>query len=169
MESEVWNAAKKDSVGLQKYFEKRAADYKWNKRAVATVASSSNKSIVKKVGKYFEKGWNPEKIKKSINKKGKLNVIFTKDTMDVEHQALPKTFDFIKGTSKIYEHNGSYVVVKADEIIESTQKTFEDAKGKVISDYQAFIEENWLSTLHEKYKVDINKEVLESVKKQIHN
>jgi len=169
METEVWNAAKDDSLGLQKYFKKQAYNYNWNKRAVATVASSSEKSVIKKVTKYLNKGWNSDKIKKVVNKKGKLNVIFTKDTMDVEHQALPKTFEFKKGVSKMYKHNGSFVVVKADNILESTPKTFTEAKGKAISDYQIFIEENWLKSLHKKYQVVINSEALDSVKKQINN
>ena len=167
IESEVWNVAKNDSLGLHKYFKKNATNYKWNKRVVATAASSANKSVIKKVGKYLNKDWSTDKIKKAINKKGKLNVIFTKDTMDVEHQALPKMFDFKKGVSSIYKHNGSYVVVKANTIIESSPKTFEDAKGKIISDYQAFIEENWLDSLRKKYKVEVNQETLKRVKKEI--
>ena len=169
MESQVWNAAKNDTLGLQTYFKEQAANYQWNRRTVATVASSSDKSIIKKVGKYFNKGWDAEKIKQAINKKGKLNVIFTKDTMDVEHQALPKTFDFKKGISEIYSHNKGYVIVKTDDIIESSPKTFEEAKGKVINDYQNYIEENWLASLRKKYKVNVNTDVLNKVKKEINN
>jgi len=169
MEAQVWEAARKDSLGLQSYFNKNAGDYKWNKRVYAIVASSPNKSVVKKVSKYLKKGWTQEKIKKRVNKKDKLNVIFTKDTMDINHQALPKDYKFNKGISSIYKHNESYVVVKTDAIINSNPKSFEDARGKVMSDYQAFIEEDWIKTLKEKYKVDINNQSLETVKKELSN
>ncbi len=169
MESEVWDAARKDSLGLEAYFNKNANHYKWNKRTFATVASSSNKSTIKKVRKYLYKGWSQEKINKSINKNGKLNVIFTKDTMDASHQALPKKYKFKKGISDIFKHNKSYVVVQTDAIIDSSLKTFEDSRGKVMSDYQAFIEENWIKTLRKKYKVTINNESLREVKKEITN
>lgn len=169
MESEVWDAARKDSLGLEAYFNKNANHYKWNKRTFATVASSSNKSTIKKVRKYLDKGWSQEKINKSINKNGKLNVIFTKDTMDASHQALPKEYKFKKGISDIFKHNKSYVVVQTDAIIDSSLKTFEDSRGKVMSDYQAFIEENWIKTLRKKYKVTINNESLREVKKEITN
>jgi len=169
MQSQVWNATKDDSLGLQKYFDKNAPNYNWKKRAVATVASSSKKSVIKKVAKYFKKGWSSDKIKQTINKKGKLHVIFTADTMDAEHQALPKTFSFKKGISPRYKHNNSYVVVNTKTILESTPKTFEETKGKVINDYQAFIEQEWLQNLREKYKVAINAKVLDRVKKEINN
>lgn len=167
MESEVWNAAKNDSLGLQSYFAKNVHRYEWRKRVVADVASTPDRAVIKKVAKYLSKGWTPNKIKESINKNGKLNVIFTKDTMDIEHQALPKPFDVKMGVSKVYEHNDSFVVVDVHDIIESSPKTFEEAKGKVISDYQAYIEESWINSLRKKFKVNINENSLARAKKEI--
>ena len=46
-------------------------------------------------------------------------------------------------------------------------KTFEESKGNVINDFQNEIEKNWLATLRERFKVDINKKVLAKVKSQI--
>jgi len=169
MEAEVWNAAKDDSLGLQKYFKQNSSKYIWKKRAVATVASSADKNVIKKVGKMLSKDSDTEKIKKSINKKGQLNVIFTSGTMDEGHQALPTNFQFNKGLSEIYQHNDGYVIVKVDDVIPSTPKTFEEAKGKVISDFQSNIEENWLNSLGEKYQVVINTEALNWVKKNIND
>jgi peptidyl-prolyl cis-trans isomerase SurA len=168
MESEVWNAAKKDSIGLQDYFTKNAANYTWKVRAVAAVASSADKEVINKVKKYLVKDWNPEKIKEAINKKGKLNVIFTKDTMDIDHQALPEDFKFKEGVSDIYLYNQAYVVAKVDEVIQGTPKTFEEAKGMVISDFQQYFEDNWINSLKEKYKISINSKVMDKVRKEIH-
>ncbi len=167
METEVWNAAKKDSIRLRNYFNENAADYTWNVRAVAEVASSADKEVINKVKKYLEKGWDSEKIKEAINKNGKLNVIFTKDTMDMNHQALPKDFIFKEGVSGIYDHNKSNVVVKVNEIIESSPKSFEEAKGPVTSDFQEYFEDNWIISLREKYKVSIDSQVMDKVRKEI--
>lgn len=35
-------------------------------------------------------------------------------------------------------------------------RSFDDAKGLVLSDYQAWLEQKWLSALREKYHVTIN-------------
>ena len=53
------------------------------------------------------------------------------------------------------------------EILPKAQKTLEEAKGSVISDYQNDKEEKWVKTLADKYKVVINKDVLKKVKSQI--
>jgi peptidyl-prolyl cis-trans isomerase SurA len=55
------------------------------------------------------------------------------------------------------------------EVLPESIKTFEDAKGLVISDYQIIYEKNWMKVLSEKYKVSINQEVLKRTKQQLNN
>jgi peptidyl-prolyl cis-trans isomerase SurA len=45
------------------------------------------------------------------------------------------------------------------------QKSFSDAKGDVINDYQAEIDNQWVNTLKKKYPVVINQQVLQSILK----
>ena len=44
------------------------------------------------------------------------------------------------------------------------QKSFEDAKGLAITDYQAVVEKNWLLNLHQRYPVKINYRVFNTIK-----
>ena len=87
--------------------------------------------------------------------------------MDASHQALPKDFKFEKGISKVFKHNEAYVLVEVKEILPSTQKTFEESKGAVISDYQTYKEEKWIKELESKYKIEINEAVFSQVKAQL--
>ena len=87
--------------------------------------------------------------------------------MDATNKALPEQFLFKKGMSKIYKHHDAHTIVQVKEIIPETQKSFEDAKGNVISDYQNFKEENWINALKEKYTIQINEKVLKTLKSQI--
>lgn len=48
-------------------------------------------------------------------------------------------------------------------------KTLEEAKGRVISDYQTVVENNWLKELENNYKVVVDKKILKKVKSQIYN
>ena len=50
------------------------------------------------------------------------------------------------------------------EILPAGQKTFEEAKGSVISDFQDEKEVNWVKSLREKYKVTINESELNQLK-----
>ncbi len=167
METEIWNAAKEDSVGLQTYFNANKEKYFWDQRIDAIVASSAKKKDIKTVAKLLEEGNSTKEITAQLNTGKKVGVLFSTGKMDASHQALPKDFSFKTGISKIYEHNGAYVVALVNEVLPKTYKTFDQSKGKVISDFQTYKEENWLKTLSEKYTVKIDDAILNKVKSQI--
>ncbi|WAC02000.1 peptidylprolyl isomerase [Lacinutrix neustonica] len=167
MESEIWNAAKKDSLALEDFFHAHETNYFFKERVKAIVASSAKKGALKKVIKLFDENKSIEEIKNVINTNNIIHVSFTTGEMEASHQALPDAVAFKPGMSKIYKHNDAYVVVKVEEVLPKTQKTFKEAKGKVISDYQEYKEAHWLKELASKYAVKVNQEVLESVKRRL--
>ena len=167
MESTIWNASKTDSIDIKNYYENNKSKYVVSEQIDAVVASSSNQKILKKVSRLLEEGMEIDKIKKLINNDNKIGVIFTSEIMDATNKALPKSFPFKKGISKIYKHSGSFVIVQVKNVLPQTQRTFEEAKGNVISDYQTYKEEKWVNSLKEKYKVIVNQGVLKKVKSQI--
>lgn len=169
METTIWNTAKTDSLEIQDYYNSHKNKYLIPKRVDAVVASSKDQKTLKKVAKLLKKGMALQQIKALVNSNDKIDVIFTVDTMDANYQALPKGFEFKKGISKIYNHNNAFILVQVKEVLPETQKTLEEAKGLVISDYQAYKEEKWLKVLAEKYKIVINQEALKNVKSQIKN
>jgi len=169
MEKKIWNAVKNDSVGIQDYYKTNTKDYLWEQRVDALVATSTNQDDVKTVKRMLAKGETYETITARLNINGQQKVIFTKGMMNANHQALPSDFKFKKGVSEVYFYNDAYHVVKVDNIIPETNKTFEEAKGSVISDYQNLVEKNWLIELKEKYNIVVNSSVLEKVKSQINN
>ncbi len=48
---------------------------------------------------------------------------------------------------------------------ESSPRTFDQAKGLVMNDYQALLEEQWVKKLREKYPVKIDEKVLAGISK----
>ncbi|WP_040279891.1 peptidylprolyl isomerase [Psychroserpens damuponensis] len=167
MEKEVWNAAVKDSVGLQKFYDAHTSNYKWRNRVDAIILTSASKETIEKVQSELKKDISVDTILETINKENNRNVISTTNIFEEGNQALPKDFNFKKGVSQIYMHNDSYHVVLVKELMPATSKTLEEARGKVVSDYQNHIEENWVASLHKRFKVSINSKVLKRVKKQI--
>lgn len=169
METEIWNSSKTDSMQLQSYYENNKAKYYWNERLDAVVASSSDKASIKRVKKLLEEGKTQDDIKKAINTNGEIHVIFSTGIMETTHQAIPKDFKFEKGISKIYSHNDAYIVLLVNKVLPKALKSYEDAKGQIISDYQQHKEEVWLKALKERYPVVINEPTLEKVKAQLKN
>ncbi|HLT52410.1 MAG TPA: peptidylprolyl isomerase, partial [Flavobacteriaceae bacterium] len=146
------------------YYNAHKDQYIWNERANAVLASSSNKNEIKEVAKMLKAGKTPEEIKTALNTESKVQVIFTSGIMEAGHQALPEDYKFKLGQSDVLKHNKSFVVVVVNEILPKSNKTLEEAKGLVVSDYQNYKEQNWLSELHNKYKVEVNETVLKQVK-----
>ena len=169
MENTIWNTGKTDSTAISEFYEANKMNYVKPKRIDATVASSAKQKTLKKVTKLLSKNIALDEIKSLVNNNNKVDVIFTSGIMDATHQALPKDFEFRKGLSKIQKHNDAFIVVNVKEILLEEQKTFEESKGAVISDYQNHKEETWLKGLREKYPIKINIDVLEKVKGQLKN
>ncbi|RAJ12945.1 peptidylprolyl isomerase [Olleya aquimaris] len=167
METEIWNAAKQDSIGLQEYYLLNKDKYYYNPRVDAIVASSAKKNIIKRVETLLENNKTIEVIQNGLNSDTQINVSFIVDTLEVNHQALPKGLNLTEGVSKIYKHNDAYTVIKIKEVLPKMSKTFNEAKGNVISDYQDQKEQDWLANLSKKYKVVINQEALKQVKEEL--
>lgn len=167
MEQEVWNAASKDSVGLQDYYTKNKSKYVWQDRADAIMMSSASKAHIEKVKQQLEKGVSVEEILSNINSNGKSNVLSTSNVFERGDDVLPSNFEFKKGISEIYQHHDAYHVLMIKEVLPSSTKTLDEARGNVVSDYQNYIEDNWVKELNQRYKVKVNDKVLKRVKKQI--
>lgn len=169
MENTIWNTAKTDSAHIRNFYEANKKNYTLPKRVDAIVASSQNQRTLKKVAKLLTRDMDINSIKKLVNNGDKVDVIFTKGILDSKHQAIPEGVDFKAGISKVYKHNNAFVVVQTKAILPETLKTFDQAKGAVISDYQTFKEQHWLKELRAKYKVQINQDALKKVKAKIKN
>lgn len=167
MEKEVWNKASKDTVGLETYYNKNKSKYQWSDRVDVVIASSAEKPSMKKVLKMMKKGKSEEAINKALNTTDKQNVIFTKGTYKIDDSILPESFKVKKGISDIYTHHDAFHVIEVKAVLPAGQKTFDEAKGNVINDYQTQIETNWINDLYNRFKIEVNEEVLNTIKTKI--
>ncbi|NTW32702.1 MAG: hypothetical protein HGB12_08775 [Bacteroidetes bacterium] len=51
-----------------------------------------------------------------------------------------------------------------NNLIPKGSKSLTEARGLITSDYQAYLEKEWISNLKKKYPVEINKSVFETIK-----
>ena len=168
MQDKIWDGAKNDSIGLQTFYNDNKANYVWPDRIEGSVARSSDSKYTKKVLKYWRKNSSNNEIAEVLNKT-KQNVIFSNGEFEIGHPALPKGLEYKAGLSKVIQENSNYFVVNVTALKPSKQKSFEEAKGQLISDYQTELELNWIQELRSKYSVKVNEEVLSKVKLLISN
>lgn len=166
MEKEIWEKAKTDTIGLQAFYEAHKDNYKWENRVDAQVFSSTKQDVAKQAQKYLKKGKSVEYIKEKLNSKDAVHIMSNEGIFDENSDKLPKGKKE-NGISDVIKEGDYYYVMKINKRLETAPKTLEEAKGKVINDYQQYLEQKWVSDLKQEFKININQPVFEKVKKQI--
>jgi peptidyl-prolyl cis-trans isomerase SurA len=168
MQDKIWEGAKNDSLGLQEFYNANKQNYVWLDRIEGSVARSTNAKYIKKVRKYWAKNTSNTEIDKALNKEQQ-NVIFSNGELELGHPTLPKNIELKTGISKVIEENSNFYVVNIITLNPATPKTFEEAKGQLIADYQITLESEWIQELRAKFEVDINESVFAKVNALISN
>jgi peptidyl-prolyl cis-trans isomerase SurA len=166
MSDKVWNKAIKDTSGLKTFFEANNANYKWGKRYNAYIYECSNEDIAKKVAVMLKNDTiSSRTVINAINKDSELNLRVRTGKFEVESTPYLKGHDLKKGVNPAYVVDGKYYIVKVDEILEPMQKTMTEAKGAATSDYQTYLEKEWLTEIAKKHPIVIHEQVLYSLGK----
>jgi peptidyl-prolyl cis-trans isomerase SurA len=164
MEKEIWNKAANDSTGLKAYYENHKSQYNWQDRVEVIVASSSNKKKLKELKKDQLTIENLESLKSEQEASGS-DIIYTSGVFEKDSDFLPADLKYNLHTA-IYNHNNTYHLIRVIRTLPAAQKSFEEAKGQVTSDYQAQIEADWIKDLKDRFPVVINEAVLNSLKSE---
>ncbi len=164
MSDKVWNKAMKDTTGLKKFHADHRSSYMWNKRYDADIFECTTKQAAEQVygmltaagGETLEMSY----IVSVVNKDSELNTRHRDGKFDIEKSKYVQDQNLSKGVNAIYELDGKYYVAKVSEILAPGEKEFDEAKGAVTSDYQTYLEEEWLKELNAKHKIVVNEEAL---------
>jgi peptidyl-prolyl cis-trans isomerase SurA len=164
MEKEVWNKASEDSVGQYRYFEKNAAKYQASDRLKGTFYSTPQKDLIDPLKVLVDQG-DHQKILEFVSK----NKI--KSESGYYKKADKAILQQVKWEKGVYpvENNGMYYLAWIKEILPAGQMSFEEARPTLISDYQNFLEESWVSELRKKYPVRVNEKGKKFVFQQLQN
>lgn len=165
MEKEVWNKAANDSAGLLDFYNKNKQKYTWDESAEALIFSCINETIAEKILEDLKKGKSTEKILAENES------LVQVDSGRYELQQIPRAKNENLTINKITQpilndQDGTVIFSKILQLHPANeQRSFEEARGMIISDYQQILEDNWLKELNKKYPVKINKKTLNSLTK----
>jgi peptidyl-prolyl cis-trans isomerase SurA len=167
MEKEIWEKAKTDSIGLEQYYNAHRDAYQWKDRIEGDMYSTKNEAAAKSARKLLKKGKSAEDIKKELNKDGKVEIMERSGTFELESDVLPKQDKWKTGITDILKKGDYYYVVNVKKVAPKGTKSLEEAKGKVVNDYQQYLESKWVSDLKGEFNVQVNRNVFENVKRQL--
>jgi peptidyl-prolyl cis-trans isomerase SurA len=167
MEKEIWEKSKSDSLGLQAFYDKNKQKYQWKKRYDIIVVSSTKQEYIKKAEKLLKKGKSAVEIKMALNSEQEVGVIEKEGVFEEGSTLLPTNLQDKKGITSVTKEGEYYFVSRIKNVFPAGQKTFGECEGKVINDYQQYLEENWVSDLKKEFTIKIDKAVFEQVKSEI--
>jgi len=167
MEKEIWDKAKNDTIGLQKFYDANKAKYQWKARVETQVYSSTSEKDIKSTRAFLLKNKTADYIKQKLNVKGKVNVIEKAGTFEQDSETLPKQAVWKTGVSDVVKEGNYYYVLNTTKVLPAGPKTLEEAKGHVVNDYQQYLEDNWVSELNKEFTVKVNADAFAKVKKDL--
>ena len=164
---EVWDKAAKDTVGLEAYFKANKAKYPWEKmhykgwliQAKNETSAKAAKSIIMAADKDSVDSY----IAKRLNNDSVQYVKVQHGLWEMGKNKLVDRFGF--KLRYAYKPNPDYPIVICVGKKLKAPECWEDEKGKVTTDYQDYLEAQWVKMLREKYPVVINEEVWNAIKK----
>ena len=166
--NEVWDKAAKDTAGLEAFFKANKKDYTWEQprwkgyliQAKDKASAKAAQAIIKSadadsIDSYIAQRVNCDsvtyvKVQHGLWEQGKNGAI--------------DTYGFkLKGSE--FTPNEQFPVIVCIGKKLKAPEAWSDEKGKVVTDYQDYLEKEWIKTLREKYPVVINQEVWNKIKK----
>jgi len=165
MGKRIWTRASEDSVGLKEYFSQHKSNYNWKSSADVLMISVIDSTIAIKAKNAIDSF--PEKWKTLVAASDG-SILADSSRMDL---------DQINVSEKLLIPNTATPIVLNPDLSATffyilktypkpAPKSFEEARGLVVNDYQILLEDKWINTLKKKYPVKINKPLLNSIIKE---
>lgn len=162
MERKVWSKAAADTVGLQKYYDEHKSNYKWTTSADAVLFSCSNANVAKTATEELNQG-------KSWKQLTDDNTEVQADSGRYELSQIPviERTNFTPGlvTAPVINNgDGTAIFSKIIKLYpDNEQRSFTEARGLVINDYQNYLEKKWIDELEKKYPVKVDEKVFQTL------
>ena len=166
MMKEVWSNAQSDTAGQRSYYDQNKTKYKWNYSADAVIFYCGDAATAKSFRDIL--------VKDKSKWKTVLENFSDKITSDSARFEITKIPGAQKTTAKAGmitnivnnkdDNSASFAIIFKLYPLPG-QKTFADARGDVVSDFQDSIDKKWIAELKKKYPVKVNEEVLKTIAK----
>jgi len=128
-------------------------------------SKSKGKSKSKNKGPEIEKlPITIDLLREKYNKDSQLNLKIESGKFVKDDKEILKSTNLQPGLSGVIEKDGLFIVVKIKEVLQPMNKTLNEAKGIITADFQGHLEAEWIKELEAKYKVEVFKDVLYSIK-----
>ncbi len=158
LQSEIWDKAQKDSVGLQTFFNKNAKHYKKQKTYRTRVITTPQKKIANAYLKKNTARDNSKSVITLLKKKYDAPVIVT--IKDIAATDLLEIKNLSIGDKKLVKESDSFVIYEVIGVNDAKMSSLQEVRGQVMSDYQKHLEDVLVERLREESEITVNSSIL---------
>ncbi len=169
MDQKVWSMAITDTAGLETFYKEHRKSYMWEERTDAYIVQCTKGADLAGTRSAYKKIAKGKLDQEALNAKYCSSdtipcITLTHLLVEKGENALIDAQKGVSGSGPVLEDVGSstFVIVKGQRSPEP--KKLDEARGQITSDYQEFLESEWLKSLKEKYPVSINQDLLKQIK-----
>ncbi len=169
MDQKVWSMAITDTAGLETFYKEHRKSYMWEERTDAYIVQCTKGADLARTRSAYKKIAKGKLDQEALNAKYCSSdtipcITLTHLVVEKGENALIDAQKGVSGPGPVLEDVGSstFVIVKGQRSPEP--KKLDEARGQITSDYQEFLESEWLKSLKEKYPVSINQDLLKQIK-----
>ena len=164
---EVWDKAGQDTEGLAAFFKANKKNYVWDEPRFKGHMIYAKNETAAKVAKQIVKTAHPDSVMSYLNQRVNVDsVMYVRVERGIWTKGKNAAVDLLGFKIKDTEYvpNEEFpIVIAVGKTIKAPQ-VYTDERGKVVTDYQDYLEKSWVKSLREKYPVVINQEALETLK-----
>lgn len=166
-DQKIWTKAIKDTAGLKEFYALNKATWIWPNRVNGTLFTSESKKTLKKVSSLkTKKSLSNDSIMSILNKDNLFNLKYENKIID-DFSKYNLTFDQLnKGYNGPFNYEEKLVLIYVEEKLPQRNKELKEAEGIIVSAYQNYLEDQWLTRLKKNHTITINYNTLYSIKQK---
>ncbi|HPF51338.1 MAG TPA: peptidylprolyl isomerase [Draconibacterium sp.] len=158
-QEKVWNYASEDTTGLQKFYSETKDKHMWNERFKGSIITCKNAEVHEEADELFSTEMTIDEVLQHLNADEEM---ITAETGAWEKGSNP-VVDYYVWNGETPKSFDSEITFIRGDLIGPEPKKLDEARGLYIADYQKYLEEKWIKELRKKYKVKVDKKVLETI------
>ena len=166
----VWDRISHDSVGLRKYYEDNKYTYLSKKQLEGKVytlkITYGEEMLSSAFKKYYGKSDCDIRLLEKFNKKNDTVLFINEGKWYSGDDPEIDSVEWTSGTHN-FTRNGFPSIILVKKVTDALPLKFEEVEGKLITDYQEYLDSEWIRQLKEKYSVKIDSFVLGDIKKKL--
>lgn len=166
MNEQVWQKALEDTLGQRTFFEANIEKYQWKERVPAVIVEMNKEEQLGKIRRFLsDKTYNSRlkpRLEDQFLNDYPLLLTLQEGTFEIESHPLLSKVSLDQNHHELKNEGKTHFVILG-KVMAAGPKRFSETRGKVIQDYQEYLDKKMIAELREKYIIQINEDEKERV------